>query len=200
MTLWFLDDSTRRNLELTETIRAGNEKGSLLQIIDKTTTPMGKRLIRNWINQPLIDSQSINNRLNVVDYFYNNGLLRSEIFQILKSISDMERIINRVISGHAIPRDLVALRFSLGQIPKISALLQQGNELLTQLTGSLRSCSEEYQLLQDSIVEDPPATIQHTGVILPGYSEELDSILAATKNSREWISNLESSEKAQNWN
>ncbi|MDP2964443.1 MAG: DNA mismatch repair protein MutS [Pelolinea sp.] len=192
-----LDDSTRRNLELTETIRGGNEKGSLLQIIDKTTTSMGKRLIRNWINQPLIDSKSINHRLNALDYFYNNGLLRAEIFSILKSISDLERIINRVISSHAHPRDLVALRFSLGQIPKITELLSHGYELITQLTAPYSSCDAEYNLLKESVVEEPPATIQHTGVIRPGYSDELDNILAATKNSREWIANLESSERAR---
>jgi DNA mismatch repair protein MutS len=192
-----LDDTTRRNLELSETIRGGNEKGSLLQILDRTTTPMGKRLIRNWINQPLINSVSINKRLDAVDYFYNNGLQRSEIFSLLKSISDMERIINRVISGHAIPRDLVALRFSLGQIPKITSLLTQGFELIAQLTGQMNSCREEYQILIDAIVDEPPATLQHTGVIRSGYSEELDSILSATKNSREWIANLETSEKAR---
>jgi len=192
-----LDDSTRRNLELTETIRGGNEKGSLLQIIDKTTTPMGKRLIRNWINQPLIDPININNRLHAVSYFYNNGLLRAEIFSILRSISDMERIINRIVSNHAQPRDLIALRFSLSQIPKIAELIKQCNGLITQLTTPLSFCEEEYKLLQESIVDEPPATIQHTGVIRPGYSDELDNILSATKNSREWIANLESSERAR---
>ena len=137
----------RRNLELTETIRGGNEKGSLLQILDKTTTPMGKRLIRNWINQPLINSSAINKRLDAVDFFFNDGLLRSEIFSLMKSISDIERIINRVISGHAIPRDLVALRFSLGQIPKILGQLKQGFDLIVQLTGPVDSCDEEYLLL-----------------------------------------------------
>lgn len=192
-----LDDSTRRNLELTETIRGGNEKGSLLQILDKTTTSMGKRLIRNWINQPLIDSEMINKRLTAVDYFYGNGLQRSEIFLLLKSISDIERIITRVISGHAIPRDLVALRYSLGQIPKITSLLTQGYELITQFTGQLNSCDEEYKLLHESISIEPPATLQHSGVIRSGYSEELDNILAATKNSREWISNLEAAERVR---
>ena len=192
-----LDDSTRRNLELTETIRGGNEKGSLLQIIDKTTTPMGKRLIRNWINQPLIDPININNRLHAVSYFYNNGLLRAEIFSILRSISDMERIINRIVSNHAQPRDLIALRFSLSHIPKIAELIKQCNGLITQLTNPLSFCKEEYKLLQESIVDEPPATIQHTGVIRPGYSDELDNILSATKNSREWIANLESSERAR---
>ena len=192
-----LDDSTRRNLELTETIRGGNEKGSLLQVLDRTATPMGKRLIRNWINQPLINSEAINKRLDAVDFFYKDGLLRSEIFSLLKSISDIERIINRVISNHAIPRDLTALRFSLGKIPKIKCLLHQGFDLVAQLTGPINPCDEEYKLLIDSIVDEPPATLQHTGVIRPGYSDELDSILAATQNSREWIANLESSEKSR---
>ena len=115
----------------------------------------------------------------------------------MKSISDIERIINRVISGHAIPRDLVALRFSLGQIPKISSQLKQGFDLIVHLTGQVNSCDEEYKLLLAAIVDEPPATLQHSGVIRSGYSEELDSILMATKNSREWIANLESSEKSR---
>ncbi len=190
-----IDDSTRRNLELTETIRSGNEKGSLLQILDRTNTPMGKRLIRSWLNQPLLDLLNIDNRLKAVDYFYNNGLLRIEIISILKTISDMERIINRIISGHAIPRDLVALRFSLGQTPRITEILNQECELINRLTAPLRPCIDEYKLLQESIVDEPPATMQHSGVIRPGYSQELDNILTATKNSREWIANLESTER-----
>jgi len=192
-----LDDSTRRNLELTETIRGGNEKGSLLQILDKTTTPMGKRLIKNWINQPLIDSTAINKRLDAVDFFFKDGILRSEVFSLLKRISDIERIINRVISGHAIPRDLVALSFSLGQIPLVSSQLKQGFDFIVELTGRVDSCEDEYKLLLAAIADDPPATLQHSGVIKPGYSEELDNILSATKNSREWIANLESSEKTR---
>jgi DNA mismatch repair protein MutS len=192
-----LDESTRRNLELTETIRGGNEKGSLVQILDKTTTSMGKRLIRNWINQPLIDPKTINHRLNAVNFFYSMGLLRAEIYAILKSISDMERIINRVISNHATPRDLVALRFSLGQTPKLSELLFQANDLIYQLTPPLQPCEDVFKLLQESIVEEPPTTFQHTGVIRPGYSDELDNIVEATRNSREWIANLESVERAR---
>ena len=192
-----LDDSTRRNLELTETIRGGNEKGSLLQILDKTTTPMGKRLIRNWINQPLIDSSAIKKRLDAVDFFFNEGLLRSEIYSQMRRISDIERIINRVISGHAIPRDLVSLRFSLGQIPVISGLLKHGFDVVVQQVGRVDPCDEEFKLLNAAIVDEPPATLQHSGVIRSRYSEELDSILAATKNSREWIANLESSEKSR---
>ncbi len=190
-----LDDSTRRNLELTETIRSGNEKGSLLKILDKTTTPMGKRLIKKWINQPLIDPIMINKRLEAVNYFFNNGLLRAEVFSILKGISDIERIINRIISGHAIPRDLVALRFSLGQIPKIQNQLNQGFDLIVSLAGQIKSCNDEYKLLNAAIVDEPPATLQHSGVIRSGYSEELDSVLSATKNSRDWIANLETSER-----
>jgi DNA mismatch repair protein MutS len=192
-----LDESTRRNLELTETIRGGNEKGSLVQILDKTSTPMGKRLIRNWINQPLIEPETINSRLKAVGFFYKDGLLRAEISTILKSISDMERIINRVISNHAIPRDLVALRFSLGQIPKLLKLVNQANNLIIKLTPPLQPCEDIYDLLQESIVEDPPSSFQHIGIIKPGYSADLDNIIQATKNSREWISNLENVERTR---
>lgn len=190
-----LDEATRRNLELTETIRGGNEKGSLLDILDKTTTPMGKRLIRNWISQPLIDSDLINNRLDAVEYYFDQGLVRAEIISQLKNISDIERIINRVISNHAQPRDLVSLRFSLSKLPDIEKTLAQNKFLFSKLCQPLNLCDMEFQLLKSAIVEEPPATNQHIGIICDGYSEELDNVLAATKNSREWIANLESIER-----
>lgn len=190
-----LDEATRRNLELTETIRNTTEKGSLLYIVDKTITPMGKRLIRNWINQPLINSIIINARLDLVDLLFSNSMLRSEIIPNLKRFSDIERIINRTISGHSTPRDLIALRNSLAKISKLLSILIDHISLFSALEVSLEQCENEFDLLVKAISDDPPATLQHSGVIRQGYSDELDQIVLSTKNSRDWIANLEKNEK-----
>ncbi len=192
-----LDEATRRNLELTETIRNTSEKGSLLNIIDKTITPMGKRLIRTWINQPLIDLQRINARLDLVQSFVDDSLQRTEIKNSLKGFADIERIINRVIAGHSIPRDLVSLRESLGKLPNITQITSEKTALFNALGVSLEKCGDEYDLLTKSIADDPPATLQNTGVIRHGYSQELDNLLLSTKHSRDWIANLEKNEKSR---
>ena len=192
-----LDEATRRNLELTETIRNTSEKGSLVNIIDKSITPMGKRLFRTWINQPLIDLQRINARLDLVQSFVNDSLQRTEIKNLLKGFADVERIMNRVIAGHSIPRDLVSLRESLGRLPEITQLTQEKVRLFSALGVSLDTCINEFDLLEKSISDDPPATLQNTGVIRQGYSEELDQLLISTKHSRDWIANLEKNEKSR---
>ena len=190
-----LDESTRRNLELTETILKSSESGSLLGVIDKTVTPMGKRMIRRWINQPLIHSDKITERLDAVEFFFQNGLDRLEIQKNLKKTSDIERIINRIISYHAIPRDLVALRETLRVLPAILKKIQNQVPILDQEAAFFDTCSKELKLLEESIVDDPPATLQHTGVIRQGFSPELDKIINSTKHSRDYIANLEKVEK-----
>jgi DNA mismatch repair protein MutS len=190
-----LDEATRRNLELTENIRNPSEKGTLIHVIDKSITPMGKRLFRTWINQPLIDIQRINARLDLVESCVNDSLQRAEIRDLLKGFADIERIINRVISGHSIPRDLVSLRESLGKLPEITRLTQERKKLFIAENVTLVKCETEYDLLIKSISDDPPATLQNSGVIRPGYSEELDQLLLSTKHSRDWIANLEKNER-----
>jgi len=190
-----LDESTRRNLELTETILKASESGSLLDVIDKTRTPMGKRMIRRWVNQPLIDAKSINQRLDAVEYFVESGLDRQELQKQLRSVSDVERIVNRILSEHAVPRDLVALRDTLKTLPGILAKLKSTAAILDQETAAFDECSAEAALLQLSIVDEPPATLAHTGIIRSGYSPELDEVILSTKNSRDYIANLEKVEK-----
>ncbi|MBM3137718.1 MAG: DNA mismatch repair protein MutS, partial [Chloroflexi bacterium] len=153
-----LDEPTRRNLELTETLRGTTESGSLLHIIDKTVTPMGKRLFRTWINQPLINIQDINARLDLVESFTNDSLLRSEMKSILKGFGDIERIINRVISGHSVPRDLVSLRDALSKLPNLEKILQDRLTLFQPLHAKFDNCFEEFGLLEKAIADDPPAT------------------------------------------
>ncbi len=190
-----LDANTRRNLELTATIRGGKVKGSLLGVLDKTITPMGGRLLGQWVSRPLLDKTAIEVRQDGVTYFYTDGLLRAEVRAALKPLNDLERLINRVIGGTAMPRDLVAIRDTLTHLPIVNGLLVDTSEALVNVLGNLDVCEEELTLLNLAIAEDPPATLQNTGVIRSGYSEELDEVLDSTSFAREWIANLEKAEK-----
>lgn len=189
-----IDAATRRNLELTETIRSGDTEGSLLSIIDKTITPMGKRMIREWINKPLLSIPAIMERQNGVTFFLENGLLRAEFFNALKAIIDIERVTNRVISGHATPRELSALRSTLQNLPQIQEILDKPTTT-RKIDHRIEPCVEIRNVLEKSISDDPPATLQNIGVIRSGYSAELDHIQEASKNARDWIANLETTEK-----
>jgi DNA mismatch repair protein MutS len=189
-----LDAATRRNLELTETLR-GEVKGSLLGVLDDTITPMGKRLLRAWVSQPLLDLPKIHNRQNGVEFFFASGMLRAELRATLKPLADLERLTNRILSGHAQPRDLVALRETLKRIPAILAVLPSGAAPIQTTLKLLSPCSEALALLEDSIADDPPATTQNTGMIRPGYSAELDGVISASAHARDWINNLEAIER-----
>ncbi|MBI3174076.1 MAG: DNA mismatch repair protein MutS [Chloroflexi bacterium] len=184
-----LDAATRRNLELTETLR-GEVKGSLLSVLDQTVTPMGKRLIRAWVSQPLLTVDKIRTRQDGVQYFFDNGMLRAETRAALKPLADLERLVNRVIAGQAQPRDLVAMRSTLGQLPKVKESIGQNSAL-----PRIELSDNEVSLLQSAIDDDPPATLQNTGIIRAGYSAELDGVIDASKHAREWIANLESVER-----
>ncbi|MHB8133442.1 MAG: DNA mismatch repair protein MutS [Anaerolineaceae bacterium] len=191
-----LDSATRRNLELTETIRRNETKGSLLHVLDHSVTPMGHRLIRQWVSKPLLRIKEITNRQDSVQFFIDSGLLRAEIIQKLKNISDLERLTSRVISGHANPRDLTSIRDTLQIIPDIVALLTKDQKLaVKKIVENIHVCQQEKELLQVAISDDPPATLQNTGIIRPGYSNELDQVISASQNARNWINNLENIEK-----
>lgn len=201
-----LDASTRRNLELDETLR-GERKGSLLGTLDATITPMGKRMIHQWVSQPLLNVERINKRQNGVEYFVQNGMVRAELREALKPIADLERLINRVIAGQAQPRDLAAMRGTLGELPKVVDALKESGKWKVEDAQEERGKKKEMQLptidllgeqlslLQNALDDDPPATLQNTGVIRPGYSAELDGVMDASKHAREWIANLESVER-----
>ena len=189
-----LDAATRRNLELTETLR-GKIEGSLLGVLDQTVSPMGKRLIRQWVSQPLLDIQEITERLDGVDHFYQNGMPRAELQSALKPLADLERLSNRILSGYAQPRDLVALRETLGSIPVIKNLFVDEVPSLARILDLLSPCDQELALLEAAISEEPPATLQNTGVIRVGYAGELDNILESSRNARDWIANLEAVER-----
>jgi DNA mismatch repair protein MutS len=190
-----LDAATRRNLELTETIRDGGVEGSLLSVLDHTVTAMGKRLMRQWVSKPLLDLRRIEKRQAGVRCLVDNGLLRAELRAALKPLSDLERLINRAISGSATPRDLVAVRSTLAGLPAVHALFSEAEHPLSSSLKRLHLCRTELSLLEASIEEEPPATLAHPGVIRAGYSAELDSVIESSRHAREWIANLEKIER-----
>ncbi len=190
-----LDTATRRNLELTETIRRGAVKGSLLGVVDHTKTPMGRRLIRQWVSKPLLDVELIQERQSGVEYLYQDGLLRAELRDVFKSLADLERLVNRITAESALPRELVSLRNTLARLPELHALLDKQTPSLEIVLSDLHLCKEELEFLNTSIADEPPATLQHTGVIRPGFSAELDGVLERSKHARDWIANLEPEER-----
>ncbi len=193
-----LDAATRRNLELTETIRSGSTEGSLLGILDQSITPMGKRLIRQWVSKPLLDVERIRERLEGVTVFFADGMLRAETRESLKDLQDLERLSNRVAGGTARPRDLVGIRETLQKLPAIRGLFPKKfgkQEYLGELFKGFSLCSDALDLIASAIDEDPPSILGKIGIIKSGYSEELDNYLSSTKEARDWIANLEAVER-----
>jgi DNA mismatch repair protein MutS len=189
-TFMTLDASTRRNLELTETIRGGTVQGSLLGVLDKTITPMGGRLLRTWLHQPLLDVPALDERLDAVEIFTTQTIARGDIRTQLKEIADLERLTNRVSQGIAQPRDLLAIRRSLEAVPTIQQILSP-----FPLSNQLDSCSDIVNLITQAIADEPPTTLSKVGVIRPGFSAELDRIIAGSREAKVWVANLESVER-----
>ncbi|MEZ4666797.1 MAG: DNA mismatch repair protein MutS [Anaerolineae bacterium] len=189
-----LDPFTRRNLELTETIRSRKIEGSLLSILDRTVTAMGARLLRSWISQPLLELNRLNARLDAVEGLASSEVLRAELHDALKGISDIERLTNRLLVGKAGPRDLLGLKASLDFIPHIQQLIEPV-PALTALIKTMHACDDVSEHINRAISEDPPAVLNSIGAIRPGYAQELDDILNATRDARDWIANLEPQER-----
>ena len=192
-----LDAETRRNLELTETIRTGKVQGSLLSILDVTQTPMGSRLLHQWVSKPLLDINLINQRLDAVAYFHKNGLVRAEVLDTLDDFDDLERLTNRVRSGLALPRDLVALRENLIHIPDLKSIFTEEAPALKETLSRIRECKDQLALLKAALQDDPPATLANIGIIRKGFSTELDAVLDSSQHAREWIAALEKTEKSR---
>ena len=190
-----LDSATRRNLELTETLRDNQARGSLLYVLDHTITPMGKRLLRQWVSKPLLDLPKIIQRQDAVQSFVEHGLERIELRQRFQQISDLERLVNRIISEHANPKDLATLRSNLELIPEIKTCFQGNAPILEDLLQQMNLCTEQVKLLNQAIVEDPPVSLQNTGIFCTGYSSELDQIFQASEYARKWIADLEAVER-----
>lgn len=189
-----LDPFTRRNLEITETIRDQRSKGSLLHILDHTITAMGKRLLRSWLTKPLLDIQRINTRLNAVESLTSDGELRAEITLALKQVSDIERLTNRLTIGRATARDLLALANSLESVPILAQHIEP-IQPLSPIFKQLNPCEIVQDIIKRAIDEEPPALMNSIGTIREGYSEELDAVINRSAHARDWIANLEQVER-----
>ncbi|WP_054024622.1 DNA mismatch repair protein MutS [Bacillus sp. FJAT-28004] len=191
-----LDHYTRRNLELTETVRDRNKKGSLLWLLDRTQTSMGARLLRRWIDKPLLNSAAVEARLDAVETLYLNLILRDDIRSELQPIYDLERLVGRVAFGSANGRDLNALRSSLRRIPQLTALCEQsGSEVLKALVDGTDNCADLADLIETVLVDDPPVTIREGGLIRAGYDVYLDQLREASTNGKKWLAELERQER-----
>ncbi len=188
-----LDEATRRNLELTATMRSGDAKGSLLAVLDATLTPMGSRLLRRWINQPLLDVDAINRRLDAVQCCGDDTALRLDTRGLLGQIGDLERWTNRVLQGSGLPRDLVGMRQVLRSVPALQRCLA-ANPAAAALAAP-PACREVLALLEAALADEPPATLATPGIIRPGFDAELDGLLAKSRHAKEWIANLEQVER-----
>lgn len=191
-----LDPATRRNLELTESLRDGSRQGSLLGIMDRCATALGGRLLRRWIEQPETNPQVINERLNTVEAFYRDSIRRSTIREQLARVYDIERLTGRVATGNANGRDMVALRTSLQQLPTIVHTLQTSeHRVLQTLAEQIDPLSDVSHMLQQAIVDEPPISITEGNLIRQGYNEEVDTLRDAQTNGKQWIANLEAQER-----
>ena len=185
-----LDAATRRNLELTESIRGGSRRGFLLAVLDATVTPMGGRRLRRWLDQPLLDRDELEGRLDNVEIFFRDGVLRAELDSLLRPLADLERLTNRAVSGNARPRDLIGIRTALLAVEPIGRVLKGRAGL-----PSLQALPETADLLSRAITEEPPAVLSKPGVIRPGFSAELDGVQATARDAKTWITDLERSER-----
>ena len=191
-----LDINSRRNLELTERIKDKSKKGTLLWVLDKTETSMGGRLIRRWINDPLVNVDDINARLNAVEEIKNDLLLSDRIVESLKSIYDIERLAGKISYGTVNARDLISLKNSIMQLPNLKETIKNVNgEFLKNIDSELDILSDIYELIEASIVEEPPLTVKEGGLIKKGYKPEIDELIEATTNGKQWLANVEIREK-----
>ena len=191
-----IDSSTRRNLELTETMREKEKRGSLLWVLDKTKTAMGARMLRSFIEQPLIEEEAINQRLDAVEEINRQEMDREEIREYLGPVYDLERLISRVSYQSANPRDLIAFKTSIGMIPPIRRLLGQfQSEELKKVYEDMDELQDLYQVLDKAIVEDPPLAMKEGGIIKDGYDRQIDDYRQAKTKGKTWLAELEAEEK-----
>lgn len=191
-----LDKATIRNLEITETLYEKKVSGSLLGILDRTHTAMGSRKMRQWLREPLNNSEEINIRLDGVEELYTNLLMRNNIKENLRAIYDFERLTGRIACGNANGKDLIALRNSIAVLPEIkSELSNASSQMLQDIDDDIDCLSDVFDIIERAIEEDPPFTTKEGGVIKDGFSKELDELKFSIKDGKSWISNLENSER-----
>jgi len=191
-----LDINTRRNLEITEKLRDKSKKGTLLWVLDKTSTSMGGRMLRRWLNDPLKDLSEINKRLDAVKELKEDMMLRGDIIENLKKVYDIERLAGKMAYGNSNARDMISLKSSLEKMPEVKrALSVCKSQYLKKLYENLDELQDIQQLIEKSIVDDPPITIKDGGIIKLGYDEEIDRLKTATTEGKNWIISLEQEEK-----
>jgi len=191
-----LDINARRNLEITEKMRDKSKKGTLLWVLDKTSTSMGGRMLRRWLNDPLVDVLEINDRLEAVKELKDNMMLRGEIIENLKKVYDIERLSGKMTYGNSNARDMVTLKNSLYKLPEVKKILTNcKSKLLNTLFNNLDELQDIYQMIDKSIVDDPPMTIKDGGIIKMGYDEEIDKLKTAQTEGKNWLVKLEADEK-----
>ncbi|MEI3392584.1 MAG: DNA mismatch repair protein MutS [Clostridia bacterium] len=191
-----LDINARRNLEITEKLRDRSKKGTLLWVLDKTSTSMGGRLLRRWLNDPLIDENEINKRLGAVEELKNDIMLRGEVIENLKKVYDIERLAGKMAYGNGTPRDMITLKNSLSRLPDIRQVLQNVNsEYLKEIYQNIDELKDIHELIEKSIVDDPPMTTKDGGYIKLGYDENIDTLKHATTDGKSWLMKLEADEK-----
>ena len=191
-----LDINARRNLEITEKLRDKSKKGTLLWVLDKTSTSMGGRLLRRWLNDPLIDECHINRRLESVKELKEDIMLRGDIVDSLKKVYDIERLASKISYGSANGRDLISLKNSTAQLPGIKAVLSRAkSQMLKDLYTELDELQDIYEIIDKAIVDEPPISVKEGGLIKLGYDEEIDRLKTATTDGKNWVLKLEAEER-----
>lgn len=191
-----IDLSSRRNLELTENLREKSKKGSLLWVLDKTETSMGSRMLRRWIEEPLVNKEKITLRLNAVSELFNDLSLNDSLKEALHDIYDIERILGKISNKNANAKDLIALKTSIGKIPNVKRIIENcTSNLLKNYYDNLDDLRDIYELLEKSIKEDPSLTLKDGDLIKDGFNGEIDELRLAKTNGKDWISSLENRER-----
>ena len=191
-----LDINARRNLEITEKMRDKSKKGTLLWVLDKTSTSMGGRLLRRWLNDPLIDITEINRRLDGVKELKDDIILRGDVIENLKKVYDIERLAGKMAYGNGTPRDMITLKNSLSKLPDVKKVLSKcGSPLLKEFYDNLDELQDIHELVEKSIVDDPPMVTKDGGYIKLGYNDEIDTLKKATTDGKTWLMQLEAREK-----
>ena len=190
-----MDFYAKRNLELTESIRLKSKKGTLLWLMDDTKTPMGARRLKQWIDRPLIKQHDIEQRLNAVEQFVNGFIERDELRSYLNMVYDIERLVGRVSYGNVNAKDLVQLNYSIKQIPYIKEIIERLDSTSVNRFKALEPLEDLEELLEESLVEDPPLSVKEGGLFKTGYNAELDKFKEASTNGKQWIAELQLKER-----
>lgn len=191
-----LDIATRRNLELTETIRNHSKKGTLLWVLDKTATAMGGRMLRRWVEEPLISKDRIENRLDAVEEFNNNVYIREIIKEKFKHIYDIERLTGKIAYGNINARDLISLKQSISSLPEIKDCLRECKcDMLLNIYSNIDTLSDVFELIEKSIIDNPPLSIKDGFIIKDGYNSNIDKLRTASREGKGWIAKLEEQER-----